>query len=196
MLRLRKTSGTYKNFGKSFYDVWADAFHNYTTILVSLFGKEAPDLHTALAEFCSIVYELSTVYEWQDAVLPMAIEAHTYIVSQQPIDPSKLVFSENFQGRFCTPRTMIGMGSIIGAGGAGGSKRKRSKSPAGGRRVKSSGSKNPSINCELFNKGGCDWPPCNRAHKCQECGSRDHGLSECTAKGKRGVDNWRKVRGS
>lgn len=89
MLRLRKTSGTYKNFGKSFYDVWADAFHNYTTILVSLFGKEAPDLHTALAEFCSIVYELSTVYEWQDAVLPMAIEAHTYIVSQQPIDPSK-----------------------------------------------------------------------------------------------------------
>ena len=76
ILRFRKTSGTYKDFGKSFYDVWADAFHNYTTILVSLFSKEAPDLHTILAKFYNNVYELSTVYEWHDAVLPMAIEAH------------------------------------------------------------------------------------------------------------------------
>lgn len=61
MLRLRKTSVTYKDFGKSFYNVWADAFHNYTTILVSLFDKEAPDLHSALAKFYSNVYKLSTV---------------------------------------------------------------------------------------------------------------------------------------
>lgn len=63
MLRLRETSGTYKDFGKSFYDVWVDVLHNYTTILVSLFGKEAPDLHSALAEFYNNIYELSTVYE-------------------------------------------------------------------------------------------------------------------------------------
>lgn len=63
MLRLRKTSGTYKDFGKFFYDMWADAFHNYTTILVSLFSKEAPNLHSAFAEFYSNVYKLSTVYE-------------------------------------------------------------------------------------------------------------------------------------
>ncbi len=76
---------------------------------------------------------------------------------------------------------MIGMGSIMGAG----AKRKRSRSPAGARRGKESGSNNPSISCELFNKGGCDLPPCNKAHKCKRCGSRDHGLSECTAKGKK-----------
>ena len=56
MLKLRKTSGTYKDFGKSFYEVWADAFHNYTTILVSLFGREVPDLHSALAEFYTNIY--------------------------------------------------------------------------------------------------------------------------------------------
>ncbi len=110
----------------------------------------------------------------------MAIEAHTFIVAQQPTDPSKWVIPEKFQGRFCTLRTMIGMGSIMGAG----AKRKRSRSLAGACRGKSSGSDNPSISCELFNKGGCDWAPCNRAHKCKECGLRDHGLSECTAKGK------------
>ncbi len=181
MFKLRKTSGTYKDFGKSFYEVWTDAFHNYTTILVSLFGREVPDLHSALAEFYINIYELSTVFEWQEAVLPMAIEAHTFIVAQQPTDPSKWVIPEKFQGRFCTVRRMIGMGSIMGAG----AKRKRSRSPAGARRGKSSGSNNLSISCELFNKGGCDWSPCNRAHKCKGCGSRDHGLSECTAKGKK-----------
>ncbi len=64
MLKLRKTSRTYKNFGKSFYKVWPNAFHNYTTILVSLFGREVSDLHFALAEFYTNIYELSTVYVW------------------------------------------------------------------------------------------------------------------------------------
>lgn len=63
MLRLCKTSGIYNDFGKSFYNVWADAFHNYTTILVFLFGKEAPDLYAAPAKFYSNVYELSMIYE-------------------------------------------------------------------------------------------------------------------------------------
>ncbi len=80
---------------------------------------------------------------------------------------------------------MIGIGSIIGAGGAGSSKRKSSKSPPGARCVKSSGLNNLSISCDLFNKGSCDWPPCNKAHKCKQCGSRDHELSEYTAKEKK-----------
>ncbi len=156
ILRLRKMSGTYKDFGNSFYDVLADAFHNYTTILVFLFSKGALNLHTARAEFYSNVYKPSTVYERQDAVLSMAIEANTYIVSQQRIDLSKWVIPEKFQGRFCTPKTMIEMGSIIRDGGAEGSKRRGSRSPAGGCRVRSSGSNNVSISCKLFNKGGCN----------------------------------------
>ncbi len=88
MLKLRKTEGTNKDFGKSFYEAWADAFHNYTTILVSLFVREVPDLHSALAEFYTNIYKLSQVYEWQEAVLPMAIEAHIFIIAQQPTDPS------------------------------------------------------------------------------------------------------------
>lgn len=135
MLRLGKTSGTYKDFGESFFEVWANAFHNYTTVLVSLFGKEAPDLHAALQNFYSSIYELSTVYEWQEAVLPMAMEAHTYIIAQQPKDPAKWVIPEKFQGRFCTPRTMIGMGAATGA-----NKRKRSRSPLPARRSGNSSS--------------------------------------------------------
>ncbi len=110
MLKLRKTSGTFKDFGKFFYEVWADAFHNYTAILVSLFEREVPDLHSVFAEFYTNIYELSTVYQWQEAVLPMAIEALTFIFAQQPTDPSKWIIPEKFQGRFWTAKTIIGMG--------------------------------------------------------------------------------------
>ncbi len=78
---------------------------------------------------------------------------------------------------------MIGMGSIMGAGAEG--KRKRSSSSAGARCSKLSRSNNPSISCELFNKGGCNWLLCNMAHKCKVCGSRNYGLFKFTAKGKK-----------
>lgn len=96
MLKLRKTSETYKDFGKSFYKVWTGAFHNYMTIFISLFEKEAPDLHAALAKFYSYIYELSKVYKWQEAVFPKAIEAHTFIITQQPTDPLKWIIPEKF----------------------------------------------------------------------------------------------------
>ncbi len=161
--------------------MWADAFHNYTTTLASFFGMEVPDLHFVFAEFHTNIYELFTVHEWQEAVLPMAIEARIFIVAQQTTDLSKWVLLEKLQGMFYKARTMIGMGLIMRAGG----KRKRSRSHSGGRRGKLSGSNNPSITCELFNQSGCDRPPYIRAHKCKACGSRDHGLSECKAKGKK-----------
>ena len=58
-LKLRKMSRTYNDFGKSFYDLWADAFHNYTTILVFVFGKEVSDLYSALTELYTNIYKLS-----------------------------------------------------------------------------------------------------------------------------------------
>ncbi len=152
MFKLRKTSRTYKDFGKSFYKVCADFFYNYTTILVFPFGREVPHLHSALAEFYTNIYELSKVYKWQETVLLMAIEGHTFIFAQQPTDLSKWVIPEKFQGRFCTARTRIVRGLIMGVG----AKKKRSRSPAGARRGKSLGLNNPSISCELINKSGCD----------------------------------------
>ncbi len=116
----------------------------------------------------------------------MAIEAHTFIVTQQPTDPLKWVIPEKFQGRFCTPSTMKGMGSILGEGG-GGNKKKRSRSPAtSGHRMKGPNrSNNPLITCDLFNKAGCNWAFCERTHKCKECGSKNHGMAECTSKGRK-----------
>ena len=117
MLKLRKISGTYKDFSKSFYEIWADIFYNYTTIFVSFFDKEVPNLHSALAKFYMQIYEFSTIYEWQETVLLMAIKAYIFVVIQQLMDPSKWVIPEKFQGRFCMARTMIGMSSMMGGEG-------------------------------------------------------------------------------
>ncbi len=89
MLRLRKTFGTYKDFEMSFYEVWSESFLNYTSIIVSLFAPSTAELNVALNPFYSNILQLSQVYEWQEAVLPLAIEVHTYVISLQPFDSTK-----------------------------------------------------------------------------------------------------------
>ncbi|MCJ1423227.1 hypothetical protein MMC29_001109 [Sticta canariensis] len=79
--------GTYKNYGKSFIEVWSEPFHNYTAIMDAFFGPVVPDLQLALLRFYGVILQLSKVYDWREAVLPMAIEVHTHIVTQQPLDP-------------------------------------------------------------------------------------------------------------
>lgn len=87
MLRLRKPSGTYRDFGKRVHEIWGEAFINYTAIIVSLFGIEASILLTALCQFYGNILQLSRIYEWQAAVLPVAIGMHMRIIAQQISDP-------------------------------------------------------------------------------------------------------------
>lgn len=81
MHKLCKTLGTYKDFGKIFYEVWADAFYNYIIIFFSLFRKATPDFYAITADFYSYIYELSTIYKWQKAILPIDINAQIFIVT-------------------------------------------------------------------------------------------------------------------
>lgn len=44
-------------------------------------------------------------------------------------------------------------------------------------------SNNLLITCKLFNrKEDCSWALCKRTHKCKDCGSKNHGLVECSSK--------------
>lgn len=120
----------------------------------------------------------------------MAIEAHTFIVTQQPTDPLKWVISESFWGRFFTPRRIKGMRSILGRGVVG-NKKKRSKSPvtAGYWIKNTSASNNLSVIWKLFNSTmGYGLTLCKRFHKCKKCGLKDYKLAECLSKKKK---KWR-----
>ncbi len=177
MLKLRKTSGSYKDYSHSFYKVWSEAFINYTSILVSLFGATVPHFQATLTQFYGLMLQLSKVYDWKEALFPMAIEVHSHIVTQQPIGPKQWVILLEFQGRICTPMTVIGMNSLLGS-----TKQKRSNSPPARRGRKQTGSttNNPLVVCDLFNKGSCAWVGCERAHKCKGCGNKEYGLGNCT----------------
>lgn len=63
MLKLRKTSETYKDYDSNFYKVWSEAFINYTSIIVFLFGAMASHLQAALTKFYSLVLQLWKVYD-------------------------------------------------------------------------------------------------------------------------------------
>lgn len=97
MLKLWKISEIYKDFNETFYKIWANVFHNYVTIFITLFSKEALNLYASLADIYISIYKLSVVYKSQKAVFFMAIKAHIFIIAQQPIDPLKWVISNNFR---------------------------------------------------------------------------------------------------
>lgn len=85
-------------------------------------------LNAALSQFYGSILPLSKVYKWQEARLPMTTEGHTHNTAQQPSDPSKWGVPSEFQGRFYTSTTMIGMGTLMGS-------KRRSRSPPSHRRI-------------------------------------------------------------
>lgn len=178
LLKVRRAGGSYKNFGESFHEVWGEAFLNYITIFVSFVGREASDLCAALIQFHGRILELSRIYEWQGAVLPLAIEVHSYFIHQNPLDPVTWSIPVDFQSTFCPSDKAIGWGTLVAA-----NKRKRSRSPPSHRIGRSftryNDTNNASVTCERFNKGCCKWDQCRRAHECKGCGAEDHGLASC-----------------
>lgn len=179
MLRLRKTSGTYKDFGKLFYEVWLENFLDYTSIMVSLFTPSMAELNIALNSFYDNIFQLSQVYEWQKTVFPLAIKVHTHIISLQPSDPTKWDIPPAFQGRFCNPLTLFGSLSVSSS--LSHNKRKRSHSSPSRRVAKPPGGpiNNLIVICEAFNKGLYGWANCERIYKCKGCGAKEHGLVNC-----------------
>jgi hypothetical protein len=78
---LKKTVGTFKDFGKTFYEVYAEAFINYQLITTTLFAKISPDLFATLIKYYQKILELAKLYDWKTAMLPFVIEHHTHVAT-------------------------------------------------------------------------------------------------------------------
>lgn len=50
-LRVKKSHGSYKDYGNSCHDVWVDSSVNYQVIRVPFFVKTSPDIHAVLTQF-------------------------------------------------------------------------------------------------------------------------------------------------
>ena len=64
MLKLKKALSTYKNFEKSFYEVYLKSFLNYTLIMILLFAHNIAKLNISLNAFYGIIFQISQEYKW------------------------------------------------------------------------------------------------------------------------------------
>lgn len=170
---LKVTIGSYKDYGDD-NTLWSEAFLNYSMILISLCGKNnSSALFHAMVTFHRTIIGLSRKYQWQGAVLSLALDFHIYIVGDLPTDPARWELSIQWQARFCNPITDLAI-----------RKRKRTNSPSStsasasaSKRTKDAN--NSSVICLSFNRGSCSRANCRRKHACTNCASEDHGFRKC-----------------
>lgn len=178
--KLRKIMiGSYKDYENNNI-IWSEAFLNYMMILISFFGNNNnnihPALYFALVKFHRKIIDLSRKYQWQEAVLPLALDFHTHIVSGGlPADPAQWEIPTKWQARFCNPLTDRAI-----------HKRKRTDSPSSASASasapaskKTKDANNSSVICRSFNRGKCSRANCRRKHACNNCASEDHGFRKC-----------------
>lgn len=121
-LKPRKTTGTYKEFGKSVSEVWSEAFVNYMLVVNILFGTS--ELSAALLLFYRQIMTLARTHDWLKGVLPLALGWHKYAVIRSPLDPSNWKIAYEYQVSYCNDVTVRSLQF------SGGTKRQRSSSPS------------------------------------------------------------------
>lgn len=175
VLRIKKVTCTYKDYGKT-PDIWSESFLNYAQILLAFHGQAVPKLAYALSEYHRDIMDLARTYNWQEAVLLLAIDYHTYITESAPSDPTKWEIPARRIARVCTHATIqSGSTSRSRLISSSDSKRRRSASP-----LRSNADPNDaSVKCRNFNSKGCTSRFCKREHKCNICGLSDHGGKDC-----------------
>lgn len=163
MLRFKKTSWTFKDFGKFFYKLWSKNFFNYTSIMVLLFALNTAQLNVAFNVLYDTIFQMFQVYKWQQAILLLAIKAYTHILSLMSLDSTMWEIHNAFESWFCNPLIVLGSANLSAP-----DKQKWSYVPLTRRVAKALGglSNNPSITCKVFNKCLHSWANCKRVHKC------------------------------
>jgi len=90
-----------KDYGRT-SSIWTEGFVNYAAISVEFFGTEFPGLHIALSRFMLDIIELEKIYDWQTAVLPLALQFHEELADDGLCsDPSRWTLDRQYVDRFC-----------------------------------------------------------------------------------------------
>lgn len=170
LMKLKRVTGTLRDFGSSL-DIWSEAFLNYSMIMVDFFGVAFPSLFRALSIFHQKIRSLSKIHEWQGAVLPLAIDYHTEVITGTPTNSEDWTVPQTWIDQYCSPHHVLSNLS---------SKKRTATTNAEGHASK----KVAGEVCRNFNTKGCTFKECNREHKCSECSSKDHGANTCPTKSK------------
>ena len=157
-IKLLKPTGSFKDFGPT-PAIWSQTFLNYARVLAGFYTPTHPLLVSALLGFHEEIIELSRIYKWQDAVLPVAIQYHVMMTMETPLDHSKWLLPRSWVDRYCTSTKTLSSKSgpsILPADHT--NKRKRAETT-------------PAI-CRKYNLGLCSVSGCRFKHICavENCG--------------------------
>ena len=163
-MRFKRIIETLRDFGSSI-EIWSEAFINYTMVMLNFFNATCSSLGRTLLSFHEKIRKLSKIYEWQKAVLPLAIDFHTEVTTVNHTDTEAWTLSQTWIDQFCTPLHVLSHSA------------KRAASFSLDEHVTK---KRAGEICRNFNTKGCTYNKCARKHKCSKCNSRDHGEHACT----------------
>ena len=169
VMKIKRATGTLRDFGSSL-DIWSEAFINYAMIMGDFFGAAFPSLGRVLLIFHQKIRTLSKIYDWQGAVLPLAIDFHTEVITDNHTNVEAWSLPQTWIDQYCSPQHVLSTSS--------------GKKRAATTQAEGSASKKAKEICRNFNSKGCTFKECSREHKCSECSSLEHGAQTCPTKSK------------
>jgi hypothetical protein len=146
-----------KDYGRT-SAIWTEGFVNYAAILVEFFGAEFPGLHIALSRFMLDIIELEKIYDWQSAVLPLALQFHEELADDGLCsDPSRWTLDRQYVDRFCNATRLKTVHS---------NQPLADKVPKWPSRRYPNEPNDSSVICRKWNTPeSCHWPGCKRRHE-------------------------------
>lgn len=164
-LKQSKAVGKASAFGKD-YTIWSTNFLTYTGLVALFHAGNHPTLVGKLLEFHNVIVELAPAYDWQKAVLILALHHHRAALHKGFADLDAWDVQGSLIERICRGHV------------------KPFNSPASGKpagNLSSKGLNTAGVACINWNTKGCTYDKCKREHKCSTCGG-SHPATKCTKK--------------
>lgn len=102
-MKLKKSTVNLDDFGSS-SEIWSEGFLNYVMVMSDFFGSAFPSLVRVLLRFHNKIKMLSKIYDWRNAVIPLAIDYHTEVTTGNHTDVEAWALPQHWVDTYCTPQ--------------------------------------------------------------------------------------------
>ncbi|KAJ3453583.1 hypothetical protein MRS44_017830 [Fusarium solani] len=150
----KKTAPSLKDWGPN-PQIWTGCFLTYLAAIGYLFGDKYPKAVPNMLMFMRQILDFAQTYHWSEAVLPLALNFHQYILDKGELSTDSYLVTAQFREKYLRHNLTLPAKSPPHSPGA---------RPRQARRARSSN--NETEVCGKFNTTGCLWEGCKRRHEC------------------------------
>jgi hypothetical protein len=169
-LKQSKNVAKVSAFGKN-YSIWSTNFITYVSVVSIFHGVTHPQLVSKLLAFHNLIIDLAKTYDWQKAVLALALLHHRTALQKGFANLIAWEVPANLIDRHC--RAHPKSANLPTSS---------STSQPGKLTYETNPTNKPGVICRNYNEKGCTSERCNRDHVCSKCKGK-HTTKECKVKG-------------